>query len=338
MSRALWLRFLGISVFFALMLSVLYLVLVREVAGSSSNQVQRSIYLFLAHIVEEGPYAQSLQRIESFQAESPFMQTQLWVVSESGQVLAGDDAAQLPRIWRQLPKPLDIHEVVTKGRFFSGAPAAAVVRLNSAEPVYLVVRNAGQPGQHVYMWLVVFFIATMVGAMVIGLLLVTLYLRGRSHQARHVIAQIESGDLAARFDADRLDSVGGLMLDFNRMADEIQRLVARLQTTERARRDLLQELGHDLRTPLTSLKTAVETLVVHGNAMAPAERREFFNVITSEAEYFAKLIDDLFFIAEIDEPRYRKHSERIDLHALIAQEMRVAQGSKMAETRNITVT
>ena len=158
-----------------------------------------------------------------------------------------------------------------------------------------------------------------------ALLLVTFYLRGRSTQVKQVIARIESGDLGARFAGDRLDAVGGLMLDFNRMADEIQRLVARLETTERARRELLQELGHDLRTPLTSMRTAIEALAAHGNAMSSAERDEFMNVVSGELAYFSKLIDDLFFIAEIDEPRYRKNAERIDLAGVLASEVLAAQ-------------
>lgn len=330
MSRTLWLRFLGISVIVALVLSALYLMLIREIAGKPSNEVQHSIYLFLAHMAEQRPYAESLRRIEEARAESPAMALDLWVVSGTGEVLAANTAAPPPRRFERLPRPSGVHEVATRGRFFSGAQAIAIVRLDAAEPTYLLVHNRGTPSRGTFLVLAILFVVTLIGAIFSGLLLVTFYLRGRSGQAKQVIARIEAGDLGARFAADRLDAVGGLMLDFNRMADEIQHLVARLETTERARRELLQELGHDLRTPLTSMRTAIETLAAHGNAMSASERDEFMNVVSGELAYFSKLIDDLFFIAEIEEPRYRKNAERINLAELLASELHAAQASPRA--------
>jgi signal transduction histidine kinase len=327
MNRALWLRFLGISLVFALVLSAVFLLIRRELAGNASNDVQNSVYLFLARIVEEKPYAESIKRVDGYRAESPAMRFDLWVVSGSGHILASSTNDAPPASFDRLAKPQHVHDVVSKGRFFAGAAALAIVRLDAADPTYLLVRNARSPGQHVFLELAALFIATLVGAMFIGLLLVTLYLRGRSRQVRQVIGRIEAGDLAARFEVDRLDAVGGLMLHFNRMADEIQRLVARLQSIERSRRDLLQELGHDLRTPLTSLQTGIETLAAHGQAMSGEERREFFTMISGELVYFKKLIDDLFFIAEIDEPRYHQHAEHIDLRLVLDAEVRLAQGN-----------
>ncbi len=327
MRGGIWLRFLGISAFFAVLLSVLYFMLMREVAGPASSEVQRSIYLFIAHLVEDQPYAESIKRIERWRADSPAMAMELWVLSASGHVLASSTDAAPPRLLQRMEKPQQVHEVVSRGRFFSGAPALALVRLQGATPTYLAVYNPGLGGRHTFLILGALFVATMLGAILLGLLLVTLYLRIRSREVKLLIAQLESGDLAARFRPDRLDAVGRLMLDFNRMADQIERLVTRLQTSERARRELLQELGHDLRTPLTSLRTALETLETHGEAMSTQERQEFFRVVTSEFAYFRKLIDDLFFIAEIDEPHYRRTAERIDLGALITAEITQMESS-----------
>lgn len=330
MSRSLWLRFLGASVFFALLISALYFVVIKEVAGDASNEVQRSVYLFIAHIVEDQPYAESVRRVERLRTDSPAIPLQLWVMSESGQVLAASTTDDAPPKLLRLERPTRVHDIALYGRFFSGAPAGAIVRLDAPAPTYLFVRNPGVPGRHTFRSIGLLFVATVIGSIFLGLSLVLLYLRGRSTQARRVIAQMEAGDLTVRFETDRLDIVGRLMFDFNRMADEIERLVTRLQETERTRRELLQELGHDLRTPLTSLRTAIETLATHGNAMSAAERTEFFGVVSSELEYFRKLVDDLFFIAEIDEPRYRKMAEHIDLEALIAAEMQAAQSNVLA--------
>lgn len=337
MTRALWLRFFALSCALALLLSGLYLAMMREVAGAQTGEVQRSLYLFLARMVESQPYAEAIRHIEDFRVESPAMPLDLWVVSGDGRVLAGSKAGLPPERLMQMPRPRQIHEATVRGRFFSGGVAGAVVRLDAPEPTYLLVGNPGTPARGTFLILAGLFVATLVGAIFMGLLLVALYLRGRSREAKRVIARIESGDLGARFDNDRLDAIGGLMLDFNRMADEIQRLVARLQNTERARRELLQEIGHDLRTPLTGLRTAIETLAAHGRRMQEGEREEFLRVAAGELAYFGKLIDDLFFIAGIDEPRYRKKTERIDLDALLASEVHAAQsGGRLAADSDVS--
>lgn len=219
--------------------------------------------------------------------------------------------------------------------FFSGGSASAVVRLQASAPVYLLIRNPGTTGRGAVMTMIVLFIATMVGAILLGLLLLTLYLRGRSSEASKVIRDMQAGNLAARFSTDKLDAIGGLMLHFNAMANEIQRLVGRLQTIERTRRELLQELGHDLRTSLTSLRTTINTLTVHGSAMDEAERKELFTVVSSELEYFTKLIDDLFFIASIDEPSYHAQAGEFDLLALLRTETSHAQTSQTATGKQL---
>src|SRR5262249_10322184 len=96
-------------------------------------------------------------------------------------------------------------------------------------PEYLVVHNAGIKGRPILWRQALLFIGVLVGAMCSALWLVLLYLRARSREARAVIARLEAGDLGARFAPDRLDALGHLMLDFNRMADEVEHLVRRLR-------------------------------------------------------------------------------------------------------------
>ncbi|MFZ6743934.1 HAMP domain-containing sensor histidine kinase [Undibacterium sp. JH2W] len=237
------------------------------------------------------------------------------------QILASSPAdAVPPAALLQRTKPGVIHEVIARGRFFSGTAASAIVRLQSDQPSYLLIHNPGTPARGAFFTMATLFVVTLVTAILLGLLLLTLYLRGRSAEARRVIQDMEAGNLSARFTSGRLDAIGGLMQHFNGMANEIQRLVMQLQTIEKTRRELLQELGHDLRTPLTSLRAAIDTLSVHGETMEHQEREEFFAVVSSELEYFTKLIDDLFFIANIDEPRYRNQATSIDLCDLLKAE------------------
>ena len=84
-----------------------------------------------------------------------------------------------------------------------------------------------------------------------------------------------------------------------------------MQSTEGTRRELLQELGHDLKTPLTSLSTSLETLEAHEDQITKKDRGELLSLMRGELAYFIQLLDDLFFISEIDEPDYRSKLESI---------------------------
>lgn len=322
MSRSLWLRFFAISIFFALLLSLFYFWMIREVTTRPGDEVQRSMYLFIARIVEEHDYAEGLHHVQAYRSESPAIPLEMWIVNADNKILASNPAQAIPpAALLQRVKPAVIHEVVARGRFFSGGAASAIVRLQADEPAYLLIHNPGTSARGAVFTMATLFVVTLVAAILLGLLLLALYLRGRSAEARGVIQRMEAGDLSARFTSGRLDAIGGLMQHFNVMADEIQRLVTQLQTIEKTRRELLQELGHDLRTPLTSLRTAIDTLSVHGEAMEQQEREEFFTVVSSELDYFTRLIDDLFFIANIDEPRYRNQATSVDLCDLLKIEI-----------------
>ena len=329
MSRILWWRFLGISFLFALVLSAVYLFMLREITSRPGDEVQRSMYLFIARIMEEGSYEEGMRHLQAYRAESPAMPLELWVVDASNTVLARSVDTPPPPALLEREKPLQEHEVSSRGRFFSGSSASAIVRLRGQQAVYLLVRNPGSAARGSLLSMAALFMGTMLAAILLGLFMLTFYLRGRSQEAQKVIQDMAAGNLSARFAAGRLDAIGGLMLHFNSMANEIERLVTQLQANERLRREMLQELGHDLRTPLTSLRAAVDTLAGHGAAMSEAEREEFFTVIHSEIAYFTKLIDDLFFIASMDQPRYRQHVSKLSLLELLRTECAQAEQGQL---------
>ena len=142
------------------------------------------------------------------------------------------------------------------------------------------------------------------------------------------LARLEKGDLKARFEIKKADEIGSLMLDFNRMASEIERLVHQVQQTEKARKDLLEELSHDIRTPLTTLKTSIETLSEHLEEMPKEQQRDFLRMSRTELNYFLHLIEDLFFIADLGEPRYKKTTQEIDLAAVLSTEVEGRRAQK----------
>jgi signal transduction histidine kinase len=259
----------------------------------------------------------------------PGPRMQFWLVSDSGEILNSSDATKpLPQAWAQLPKSDIPREIATQEDFLRLKPSINIVKLNRTPTVYFIMVEDRRPffGPLFLTQAGITFVMIMM-ALVMAFSLVFFYLRRKSLEARAVLLRLERGDLKARFEIQRIDEFGGLLLDFNRMAHEIERLVTRVNTTETTRKNLLQELGHDLRTPLTSLATSFEMLRMHYDKMSITDREDLFEMTAAEVEYFKDLLEKLMTIAALDEPNYKQSTEMIYLRELLNQELKTRQNN-----------
>lgn len=146
-------------------------------------------------------------------------------------------------------------------------------------------------------------------------------IRQRALEAEQVIRDLTAGNLKARIPITKMDEVGQVMFSFNKMADEIEHLIEHLRKTEHARRDLLRELAHDLRTPVASLKSLIETVAERADVLPKDKLKELLDLAMSEAVYFEGLVDDLLFIGRVQEPKYKINPEKFDVRDLVRLEI-----------------
>ena len=263
----------------------------------------------------------------------------LWLVDENGKILTTNSLDELPVNWNGLPHPKETHEM-TSNETLLLKPKTFVIRLDTTPASYLITHNTRSLFQGPFLWIQgthAFLTASL--ATLLALSLSFYYLRRKSHTAREVLARIEAGDLKARFEVKKFDEFGNLILDFNRMADQIERLVGRIRDTEASRSNLLQELGHDLRTPLTSLNTSFETLRDLNYVLTEEDRKELFTMIEGDVHYFKELLEKLTMIATIEEPHYRRDTQSVDMVELLEDEIKnrqLSSGSKIKWNLNIT--
>ena len=249
----------------------------------------------------------------------------LWLVSAEGEILSSNTPNLLPDLWSKLPHPKRTHGIENTENFLL-KPKTFVIKLNTTPTTYLVTHNERSLFQGPFLWIQgLHTFTTAALAMFMALSICFYYLRRKSGEARKVLGKLEAGDLKSRFEIKRFDQFGNLILDFNRMADEIERLVKRLNDTETSRSHLLQELGHDLRTPLTSLGTSIEALKFHSDLMTGEEKEEVFSMIDADIRYFRDLLEKLTIVATIDESHYKISSEKIDLVGLLENELKNRQ-------------
>ena len=120
-----------------------------------------------------------------------------------------------------------------------------------------------------------------------------------------IASLVAAGDLSARTGIDRRDELG----DAARALDE---MIVKLEASEDERRNLLAAIGHDLRTPLSSMQAAVEALQ-DGVAPDPAA---YLRGISLDLDHLTHLVDDLFLLSRIDAGRLDLSAADVDLAEL----------------------
>ncbi|QDK38406.1 HAMP domain-containing sensor histidine kinase [Bdellovibrio sp. NC01] len=147
--------------------------------------------------------------------------------------------------------------------------------------------------------------------------------RERALEALEVLAKMKHGNLSARMPTKKFEDLAPLVDAFNQMADDVEHLVENMRKSDHARRQLLQDLAHDLRTPLASLKTFLETLKTADKRLSEEKRHEVVSLCFTEVEYFGNLVEDLLFLAQITEPKYSLGTEEIHLIERVQEQIHV---------------
>lgn len=206
-------------------------------------------------------------------------------------------------------------------RMVGEPPSHVIVRLPGEPVTYLLheMRWKQPPGGGPWIPLGVLTVTILLGGLA-ALLLIYRSFDGMVALADQVITELQNGNLKARFPVRRTDEIGKAMMRFNTMADEIERLVEQVRQIERSRMTLLQDLAHDLRTPVASLRTLIETLSLQHEKLPRDTQEEILRLAQAEVGYFEKLVEDLLFLARVGEPRYQVGHERVDVARLVREE------------------
>jgi two-component system sensor histidine kinase MprB len=145
---------------------------------------------------------------------------------------------------------------------------------------------------------------------------VTTPLRRLTQTAEHVA---QTRDLARRIDASGDDEVASMATSFNAMLDALERSVGELDASVRAQRQLVADASHELRTPITSLRTNVEILRTRLADLAPERRDALLDTVVEQTEELTVLMNDVIELARGDhmpESREPVHVDEIVSEAL----------------------
>jgi len=121
-------------------------------------------------------------------------------------------------------------------------------------------------------------------------------LRGLEDAAR----QVGRGEHGARAPDSGGDEIAAVALAFNRMVDDLARRARELEASDRARRQLLADVSHELTTPLTAIRGYVETLAMPGLASDGADRLRYLEIVRDETMRLERIVGDLLDLARLE--------------------------------------
>ena len=96
------------------------------------------------------------------------------------------------------------------------------------------------------------------------------------------------------------DEVSALSATFNRMAADLQARTAALVEADRARRQLLADVSHELMTPLSAIRGYVETLAMPEVSLDEDTRVRYLDVAREETYKLESIIGDLLDLARLE--------------------------------------
>ncbi len=249
----------------------------------------------------------------------------LWLVDKTGKIQSSNTTAPLPIDLQNNQIPREKNSLA----LFPGYQIERLVGVerldNGTQSQFLVFQRKGRSLAGI-LWLCFLTFSPLVAIylFVCGFVLFR-YFKRNEKMAQSVLTDLRSGKLASRFPIARLDEAGRLMHQFNEMAAEVESVVGKLNVAQRLKGELLRELAHDIKTPLTAIMLQLETVADAEGSMTPSEVGHRMELLIQEMHFFRYLLEDLFLISQMDEPEYQEQREALDLPSLAKSEVLRAQ-------------
>ena len=113
------------------------------------------------------------------------------------------------------------------------------------------------------------------------------------------------------------DEIDQLTRSFVTMSGQIRTQIEQLKENDRLRRELVSNISHDLRTPLSAMQGYLETLIIRGDALSDDERRRYLNIARRHVTRLGVLIGDLFELSKLDSASVTPNLEAFSLPELV---------------------
>ena len=110
---------------------------------------------------------------------------------------------------------------------------------------------------------------------------------------------IKEGNLEFEVKSTSNDEIGELCIAFEKMREKLKESIDVQIQYENNRKELISNISHDLKTPVTAIKGYVEG-IIDGVADSPEKMNRYIKTVYTKASDLDKLIDELFLFSKLD--------------------------------------
>ncbi len=134
------------------------------------------------------------------------------------------------------------------------------------------------------------------------------------------VQNISEGDLNTAIEVVGDDEFSAMAANLNKMVGDIRELMDRERESERTKNELITNIAHDLRTPLTSIIGYLEILSGDKSGQLPAEaEKKYIEIAYTKAKRLEKLIEDLFGFTKMTYGKVAMKVTQVDVIKLLSQ-------------------
>lgn len=139
-------------------------------------------------------------------------------------------------------------------------------------------------------------------------------IRKRLLHLQEAMEMSEANGMPTTIEVSKQDEIGRLEHSFNRMVQELEMGRKREVEEEELRKELIANLSHDLRTPLTTIRGHAYRLKKESISTKGQESLDF---IDEKVEYMGELIENLLSYTLLTTGKYPYNPEKVDVVRLI---------------------
>lgn len=160
------------------------------------------------------------------------------------------------------------------------------------------------------------FTVTLIAALATGLLVLWLLMKSL-REIIHAVKQFGEGNLESRIPIRAKGELAALSLTINNMADTILKNMQELKEVDKLRRDLIANISHDIRTPISIIHGYVETLIMKHDTLDNQKQQEYLQTIIKNTERLKRLMSDLFELSKLESRQIKPKMEPFFLFDLL---------------------
>ena len=185
--------------------------------------------------------------------------------------------------------------------------------------IYLPTIVWGHMGSNLASYLFVF------GVPVAMVYLIYRYVRRFSHTVRDIglltdqISLVKSGDFSTPFELPEGADMGQAARELSEIRSGIQTAVEEQVKSERLKIDLITNVSHDIKTPLTSIIGYVDLLKQEKEL--PEHVKDYVQILSEKSDRLKNMVQDIFDISKATSGNIELKQEELDLGKLIRQTM-----------------